>query len=133
MFNNIIRRTKFNRLSTLIKTHYTIKPFGAVNSTLRFYADQTEAAAKGSFLPLEEVQERVLTVIKTHGRLNVPQEYVTPKAHFMNDLKLDSLDTTEIVMEVEEEFMIEIPDSEAYNFNTVEELIKYVAQHPMAK
>lgn len=81
----------------------------------------------------EEVTERVINVIKQHSRLGVAPEQISQESHFANDLKLDSLDTTEIVMEIEDEFVIEIPDKEAYSFNTVGEVINYICQHPMAK
>eukprot|EP01080_Neovahlkampfia_damariscottae_P003846 gene3846-7006_t len=99
-----------------------------LNQTQRFYG-----APAGSFLKKEEVTERVINLIKQHPRLSVAPETINGESHFANDLKLDSLDTTEIVMEIEDEFVIEIPDKEAYSFNTVGEVVTYVSQHPMAK
>jgi NADH dehydrogenase (ubiquinone) 1 alpha/beta subcomplex 1 len=58
---------------------------------------------------------------------------VAPKAHFINDLGLDSLDTVEVVMAIEEEFVIEIPDDMAEKLLTVEDAVKFVSQHPQAK
>ena len=49
---------------------------------------------------------------------------VTPSAHFVNDLGLDSLDTVEVVMAFEEEFAIEIPDAEADRIASVDDAIK---------
>jgi NADH dehydrogenase (ubiquinone) 1 alpha/beta subcomplex 1 len=46
---------------------------------------------------------------------------------------LDSLDAVEVVMAIEEEFGIEIPDSEADKIFSVEDAVKYVSGHPMAK
>jgi acyl carrier protein len=42
------------------------------------------------------VKERVLKIIKQHSRLSIPIEQVSEESHFQNDLKLDSLDTTEV-------------------------------------
>lgn len=58
---------------------------------------------------------------------------VTPTAHLQKDLGLDSLDTVEIVMAFEEEFALEIPDSDADNITSVSEAIDYIASHPAAK
>ena len=58
---------------------------------------------------------------------------VTPSSHFQKDLGLDSLDTVEVVMAFEEEFAVEIPDSEADRILSTADAIDYLASHPMAK
>ena len=58
---------------------------------------------------------------------------VVPGARFKEDLDLDSLDAVEVVMAIEEEFSIEIPDSEADKILSVADAVAYVAGHPMAK
>lgn len=50
-----------------------------------------------------------------------------------HDLGLDSLDTVEIVMAMEEEFAIEIPDEDADKIHSVEDAVDYFANHPHAK
>lgn len=57
---------------------------------------------------------------------------VTPDVHFQKDLGLDSLDNVEIVMALEEEFKLEIPDLEADKINSTRLAIEYVYSHPMA-
>ena len=52
---------------------------------------------------------------------------------FQKDLGLDSLDTVEVVMGLEEEFAVEIPDQEADKITTAEQAIKFIASHPQAK
>ncbi len=84
-----------------------------------------------NFLNKADVQERVLTVIKASEK--VDQKKVTPTAHFINDLGLDSLDTTELVMAMEEEFCIEIPDNEAERMSSCIDVVEYVSGHPQAK
>ncbi len=54
-------------------------------------------------------------------------------ARFKEDLDLDSLDAVEVVMAIEEEFSIEIPDSEADKILSIADAVAYVAGHPMAK
>jgi len=58
---------------------------------------------------------------------------VTEKATFKEDLGLDSLDAVEVVMAIEEEFAIEIPDAEADAIKSVEDAITFISSHPMAK
>ncbi len=58
---------------------------------------------------------------------------MTDIARFKEDLDLDSLDAVEVVMAIEEEFGIEIPDSEADKILSITDAIAYVSQHPMAK
>jgi NADH dehydrogenase (ubiquinone) 1 alpha/beta subcomplex 1 len=58
---------------------------------------------------------------------------VTPTATFTKDLGLDSLDTVEVVMAFEEEFMIEIPDAEADKITSCEDAITYLLNHPLSK
>jgi acyl carrier protein len=62
-----------------------------------------------------------------------PLLQVTPTAAFHKDLGLDSLDAVELVMALEEEFAIEIPDSEADKIQSCSDAINYIAAHPMAK
>lgn len=51
---------------------------------------------------------------------------MTPEANFIDDLGLDSLDVVELVMAIEDEFGVEIPDEDAEKFNTVQEAIRYI-------
>ncbi|CAL5076399.1 unnamed protein product [Urochloa decumbens] len=81
-------------------------------------------------LTREEVVDRVLDIIKSHPK--VDSSKVTPEAHFEKDLGLDSLDTVEVVMAIEEEFKLEIPDKEADKIDSLPLAIEYVANHPMA-
>ena len=58
---------------------------------------------------------------------------MSPTAVFQKDLGLDSLDTVELVMALEEEFAVEIPDSEADKIASCADAIGYISTHPMAK
>ena len=59
-------------------------------------------------------------------QLDVPSNHVTPEANFVNDLGADSLDTVELVMAIEEQFDIEIPDEQAANITTVSEAAIFI-------
>lgn len=59
-------------------------------------------------------------------QLNVEPEEITMETHLMKDLEADSLDAVEIIMGIEDEFGIEIPDEEAEKFQTVSDLVNYV-------
>jgi len=66
-------------------------------------------------------------------QLGVKVEDVTPQASFIDDLGADSLDTVELVMALEEEFGIEIPDEDAEKMTKVEEAIKYIEEKSAGK
>jgi acyl carrier protein len=72
------------------------------------------------------VSEKVKAIIAE--QLGVKKEEVTDGAKFIDDLGADSLDTVELVMALEEEFGIEIPDEDAEKMATVGEAIKYIEQ-----
>ena len=62
-------------------------------------------------------------------QLGVDEAEVTPEAKFIDDLGADSLDTVELVMALEEEFGIEIPDEDAEKIATVQDAVSYIRDH----
>jgi acyl carrier protein len=62
-------------------------------------------------------------------QLGVDLEEVTEEASFVDDLGADSLDTVELVMALEEEFGMEIPDEDAEKISTVKDAINYINEH----
>ena len=60
------------------------------------------------------------------------KDTVTPQANFVDDLGADSLDTVELVMALEEEFDIEIPDEAAEKILTVQDTVDYISSHATA-
>ena len=72
----------------------------------------------------EAVADRVRAIIAE--QLGVKLEEVTDAASFIEDLGADSLDTVELVMALEEEFGIEIPDEDAEKMGSVGDAIKYI-------
>lgn len=75
--------------------------------------------------------DRIVTVVKNFEK--VDRDKVTPTSKFQDDLGLDSLDGVEVVMAIEDEFAIEIPDAEADRILSVADAVEYVCGHPMAK
>ncbi len=70
------------------------------------------------------VKERVISIVAE--QLGVNKEQVAPETSFVNDLGADSLDTVELVMELEEEFDINIPDDAAEKIQTVGQAIEFI-------
>ena len=71
-----------------------------------------------------ETFEKVKKIVV--DQLSVDEEKVTPQANFATDLGADSLDTVELVMALEEEFDIEIPDEAAEKITTVQEAVDFI-------
>ncbi|KAK8950712.1 hypothetical protein KSP39_PZI004194 [Platanthera zijinensis] len=84
----------------------------------------------GYHLAREEVADRVLAVVKSFPKLDPSK--VTTDSHFQKDLGLDSLDNVELVMALEEEFKLEIPDMEADKIESCSLAIEYIFNHPMS-
>jgi acyl carrier protein len=76
---------------------------------------------------MEPVADRVKKIIV--DQLGVEEELVTLEASFVDDLGADSLDTVELVMALEEEFGIEIPDEDAEKITKVQEAVSYIEKH----
>ena len=73
---------------------------------------------------MSEVQEKVKKIICE--QLDVSEEDVVPTASFVDDLGADSLDQVELIMAMEEEFDISIPDEDAEKIATVQDAIDYI-------
>jgi NADH dehydrogenase (ubiquinone) 1 alpha/beta subcomplex 1, acyl-carrier protein len=79
-----------------------------------------------------EVTERIINVIKNFDQVDA-NKVTGPSVKFTDDLGLDSLDVVEVVMAIEDEFAIEIPDAEADKITSIEQAVEYISAHPMAK
>jgi acyl carrier protein len=77
------------------------------------------------------VQDKITEIIVE--QLGVKPEEVVPEASFVDDLGADSLDTVELVMALEEEFGIEIPDEDAEKIQTVGDAIRYIEEKSGSK
>ncbi|KAH9890766.1 acyl carrier protein [Xylariomycetidae sp. FL2044] len=95
----------------------------------RLAAVRMYSAAAG--LKKEEVEGRIVGLLSGFDKVNDPSN-IKPTAHFSNDLGLDSLDTVEVVMAIEEEFSIEIPDKDADAIHSVNQAVDYILSQPDA-
>ena len=75
-------------------------------------------------MKMEEVQSKLKEIVM--DRLNAEEDQIKPEASFVEDLGADSLDNVELIMGIEEEFDIEIPDEDAEKLTTVGEAMEYV-------
>jgi acyl carrier protein len=82
---------------------------------------------KDTEITMSNIATRVKEIVAE--QLGVEQDSITDNASFVDDLGADSLDTVELVMALEEEFGIEIPDSAAEKITSVNEAIAYVTEH----
>lgn len=74
----------------------------------------------------QDILSRVVKV--TVGKLRVAEEEVTPTASFQEDLGADSLDVVELVMALEDEFDIKIPDEDVSEIKTVQDAVNYITK-----
>ena len=81
---------------------------------------------RGVFMA-KPVEERVKEIIVE--QLGVEEDEVNPNAKFIEDLGADSLDIVELVMAMEEEFEVEIPDEEAEHIKTVQDAVNFINEH----
>ncbi|KAJ5818709.1 hypothetical protein N7474_004300 [Penicillium riverlandense] len=96
----------------------------AVSQAIRFYS-----APAG--LDKNEVEGRIVNLLKNFDKVTDASK-INGASHFSNDLGLDSLDTVEVVMAIEEEFSIEIPDKEADQILSVDKAVEYILAQPDA-
>ncbi|KAM7273869.1 hypothetical protein ACFE04_028533 [Oxalis oulophora] len=96
------------------------------NALVRRFSEEV----RGTFLDKSEVADRVINVVKKFEKLDPSK--VRPNAHFHKDLGLDSLDTVEVVMALEEEFGFEIPDNEADKISSINLAVDFIASHPQS-
>ncbi len=74
-----------------------------------------------------EIEEKVVQIVSE--QMSVDKREITRETSFVDDLNADSLDTVELVMELEDEFDVTIPDEEAEKLRTVGEAIEYIEKN----
>jgi acyl carrier protein len=78
-------------------------------------------------MPSPEMVERLKKIVAE--QLGVDESKITPAARFTDDLNADSLDLVEMIMSLEEEFGVEIPDEDAEKIISVQDAIDYIDSH----
>ena len=110
--------------------------YAPIAVAVRSYGDAAPGAGDkpraGTYLlDRVDVLNRVIEVVKNFEKVDASK--VTNDSHFINDLGLDSLDVVEVVMALEQEFIVDIPDHDAEKIQSVNDAVEYIAQNPMAK
>ena len=78
-----------------------------------------------------EIEDKVVQIVSE--QLSVEKGEISHETSFVNDLNADSLDTVELVMELEDEFDLTIPDEDAEKLKTVGEVVAYIRKHVEGK
>ena len=92
-----------------------------MSEKIRFFAS---SFINQNYRKMSEIATKVTSIIT--DKLGVEESQVTPEASFTNDLGADSLDTVELIMELEKEFDLSIPDEEAEKIVTVGDAIAFI-------
>eukprot|EP01051_Picozoa_sp_SAG22_P007320 SAG22_NODE_511_length_9594_cov_4.553449_8_plen_131_part_00 len=96
-----------------------------------FAAGGAGDSATATYISTAEAAERVMKVCKDFGKVDPAK--VSESSAFIADLGLDSLDQVELVMALEEEFVVDLDDAQAESIQTVADAVKLMSEHPMAK
>jgi acyl carrier protein len=115
-------------LSVTPYTFSTIVPVASGRPVPPFLAVPGSALSGGSRV---SVEQKVIEIVCEH--LAVNKEQVTRNTNFIEDIGADSLDIVELIMELEEEFDIQIPDEQAEKIKTVGEAIDYIERETKKK
>jgi len=75
----------------------------------------------------QDITQTVISMVA--DRMDVDESQITDDTHFVNDLQADSLDMAELVIDLEEEFGLEISDEQAQEIGTVGEAIKFISEN----
>ncbi|CAI7613181.1 hypothetical protein N7455_002475 [Penicillium solitum] len=136
MFRSAIVRSLKASAPRVIKTpapfHIRSSPIAAqVPQFTPCFAQGVRLYSAPAGLSKTEAEGRIVNLLKNFDKVSDASK-INGASHFSNDLGLDSLDTVEVVMAIEEEFSIEIPDKEADQIHSVEKAVEYILAQPDA-
>ena len=80
---------------------------------------------------MSDIETRLKKIVAKN--LEVPESRITPDSSYVDDLGADSLDQVELIMAIEEEFKVEIPDEAAEKVKTISDTIEYIKMHTKEK
>lgn len=121
----LTRLIKARPLPTCRPTTLFVAPVGIKN---QFYINKKWG--HNAPCTYDSVRERIMLVLHCFDKID--PEKLTLEAHFIHDLGLDSLDHTEIIMELEDEFNFEIPDKDAEKLLRPADIVRYISDHEEA-
>ncbi|KAJ5163349.1 Acyl carrier protein (ACP) [Penicillium coprophilum] len=136
MFRSAIARSLKASAPRVIKTpapfHIRSSPIAAqVPQITPCFAQGIRLYSAPAGLSKNEAEGRIVNLLKNFDKVSDASK-INGASHFSNDLGLDSLDTVEVVMAIEEEFSIEIPDKEADQIHSVDKAVEYIMAQPDA-
>jgi len=126
-----VKPSAFRALHAALLQHLRVPVVAPLSRWGAFRTMSDGAHAQGTYLDRNDVVDRVLSIVKSNQKVDPAK--VTDKASFQSDLGLDSLDEVELVMAIEEEFAVEIPDADADKIKSTSDAIDYIASNPRAK
>jgi acyl carrier protein len=98
-------------------------------SSKRVFSSSTSSVPAGCYLPREQVTARVTEVVKATRKY----DSIKPNAHFVADLKLDSLLRKALIADLGKEFCVSIPADSSEKILSVDAAVNYFATHPKAR
>jgi NADH dehydrogenase (ubiquinone) 1 alpha/beta subcomplex 1 len=136
MFRSAIVRSLKASAPRVIKTpapfHIRSSPIAAqVPQFTPCFAQGVRLYSAPAGLSKTEAEGRIVNLLKNFDKVSDASK-INGASHFSNDLGLDSLDTVEVVMAIEEEFSIEIPDKDADSIHSVNQAVEYILNQPDA-
>lgn len=124
-----VARSSFRTLATALRvTPASDLPLCKPSARTAFSA---AVCSPQSFLNEDIVKQRVMDVLKTSEKVDPAK--ISPSSHFQRDLEMDVLDKEEIIISLEDEFAVDIPDSKACHFTCVNDAVQFITLHPQAK
>ncbi|KAG0304772.1 hypothetical protein BGZ98_005030 [Dissophora globulifera] len=123
MFRALRPSAALYRSAVLYQNPAVVRASAVARSSMALNFARSYASAG---LARSDIEKRVLEILSGFNKID--QNKVTLEANFNNDLKLDSLDTVEVVMAIEEEFSIEIPDKDADEIKSASQAVEYISK-----